>query len=116
MALVVKNLPPKARDRDLIPGLGRSPGGGHGNPLQYSFLENPMAWRAIVHKVAQSQTQLKRLSTHAQEEGAMRTGMEGRALPRTCYARVTHKWLTHYQSDIRDEAHTVDTEPGNHQL
>ena len=43
-ALVVKNLLINARDvRDTgsIPGLGRSPGGGHGNPLQYSFLENP---------------------------------------------------------------------------
>ena len=39
----------------LIPGMGRSPGGGHGNPLQYSCLENPMdrgAWRATVHGVA----------------------------------------------------------------
>ena len=38
----------------LIPGLGRSPGGGHGNPLQYSCQENPMdrgAWQAIVHRV-----------------------------------------------------------------
>ena len=45
VALVVKNLPANTgdvRDSDLIPGLGRSPGGGHGNPLQYSFLENPM--------------------------------------------------------------------------
>ena len=44
MALVVKNLPANAqdiRDVDLIPGLGRSPGRGHDNPLQYSFLENP---------------------------------------------------------------------------
>ena len=40
------------RDTGSIPGLGRSPGGGHGNPLQYSSLENPMdrgAWRATVH-------------------------------------------------------------------
>ena len=45
VALVVKNLPANTgdiRDSDLIPGLGRSSGGGHGNPLQYSFLENPM--------------------------------------------------------------------------
>ena len=45
MALVVKNPPANAgdvRDVGLIPGLGRSPGGGHGNPLQYSSLENPM--------------------------------------------------------------------------
>ena len=55
------------RDMGLIPGLGRSPGGGHGNLLQYSCLENPMdggAWQATVHKAAQSQTQLKRLSMH----------------------------------------------------
>ena len=45
------------RDVGLIPGLGRSPGGGHGNPLQYSCLENPMdrgAWWAMVHGVAKS--------------------------------------------------------------
>ena len=45
VVLVVKNLSANARDvRDesLIPGLGKSPGGEHGNPLQYSFLENPM--------------------------------------------------------------------------
>ena len=57
MALVVKNLPANAGDiRDLgsIPGSGRSPGGGHGNPLQYSCLENPMdrgAWWFAVHRV-----------------------------------------------------------------
>ena len=55
------------RDVGLIPGLGRSPGGGHGNPLKYSCLENPMdrgAWGAIVRRVPKSQTQLKWLSTH----------------------------------------------------
>ena len=63
MALVVKNLHANAGDiRDVgsIPELGRSPGGGHGNPLQYSCLENPMdrgAWRATAHRVAKSQTQ-----------------------------------------------------------
>ena len=49
------------RDSDLILGWGRSPGGGHGNPLQYSCLEKPMdrgAWWAAVHGVAKSQTQL----------------------------------------------------------
>ena len=53
-----------ARDAGSIPGLGRSPGGGHGNPLQYSCLENPMdrgAWRAMVHGVAKSQTRQKQL-------------------------------------------------------
>ena len=42
-----------------VPGLGRSPGGGHGNPLQYSCLENPMdreAWRATAHGIAKSRT------------------------------------------------------------
>ena len=55
--LVVKNLPANAGDvRDLgsIHGSGRSPGGGHGNPLQYSYLDNPMdrgAWQATIHRV-----------------------------------------------------------------
>ena len=51
-----------------IPGLGRSPGVGNGNPLQFSCLEDPMdrgAWWATVHGVAKSQTQLKQLSMHA---------------------------------------------------
>ena len=48
-------------DLGLIPGLGRTPEEGHGNPLQYSCLENPMdrgAWWAIVHEVAKSRTRL----------------------------------------------------------
>ena len=71
MVLVVKYPSASARDvRDVgsSPGSGRFPGGGHGNPLQYSCLENPMdrgAWQATVHRVTKSQTQLKRLSTHA---------------------------------------------------
>ena len=47
------------RNTGLIPGWGRSPGGGHGNPLQYSCLENPMgrgAWRATVHRVVELDT------------------------------------------------------------
>ena len=62
MTLVVKNPPANAGDiRDLgsVPGLGRSLGGGHGNPLQYSCLENPMergACWATVHSVTQSRT------------------------------------------------------------
>ena len=71
VVLVVKYPPANAgdiRDAGSSPGLGRAPGGGHGSPLLYSCLENPMdrgAWRAIVHGVAQSQIQLKRLSTYA---------------------------------------------------
>ena len=69
VVLVVKNTPANAEDiRDVgsIPESGRSPGEGHGHPLQYSRLENPMdreARWATVHRVTQSQTQLKRLST-----------------------------------------------------
>ena len=61
-ALVVKN--PSVREGDIrdvgsVPGLGRSPGEGNGDPLQYSCLENPMdrgAWWAMVHRVAKSWT------------------------------------------------------------
>ena len=58
---MVKNPPANAgdvRDSDLISGWGKSPGGGNGNPLQYSCLENPMdrgAWQATVHGVTNSQ-------------------------------------------------------------
>ena len=64
VAPVVKNPPADAgdiRDVSSVPGMGRSPGGGHGNPLQCSCLENPMdrgAWRATVQGVAKSQTPL----------------------------------------------------------
>ena len=68
--LVVKNLPASAADiRGVgsIPGLGRSPGGEHGNSLQYSCLENPMdrgdGW-AVVHRITQRWVWLKQLNTH----------------------------------------------------
>ena len=66
---VVKNSPATgaAGDSGSIPGSGRSPRGGHPNPLQYSCLENPMdrgAWWATVYRVEKSRIQLKRLSTH----------------------------------------------------
>ena len=66
---MVKNLPDNAGDRKdvgLIPGLGRFPGGGHGNPLQYSCLENPMdrgTWRATVYGVAKIRIRLS-MHTH----------------------------------------------------
>ena len=62
MVLVVKNTPGNAgdiRDTSSIPGLGRSPGGGNGDPIQYSCLENPTdrgAWQVTVHKVAKTRT------------------------------------------------------------
>ena len=73
VALVGKNLPASAGDiryMGSVPGLGRSPRGRHGNPLQYSCLENSMdrgAWQATVHRVTQSQTRLKQLSMHARD-------------------------------------------------
>ena len=72
VALLVKNLPVNAgdlQDAGLIPGSGRFPGGGHGNPCHYSCQENPMergAWQATIHRVAKRRTQVKQLSTHAQ--------------------------------------------------
>ena len=57
----------KTRNAGSIPGSGRSPRGGHGNPVRYSCLENPMdrgIWRVTVHRVTQSQTQRKLLSLH----------------------------------------------------
>ena len=62
VTLMVKNPPANAGDVDLIPGLGRSPGGEedlHGNPLQYSCLDNPMdrgAWWAMVQSIEASDT------------------------------------------------------------
>ena len=70
MVLMVKNTPASAgevRDTGSIPESGRSPGKEHGNSLQYSHLENPEdrgAWPDVVHRVAKSWTQLKRLNTH----------------------------------------------------
>ena len=77
MALVVENLPANAgdiRDPGSVPGLGRSPEGGHGNPLHYCYLENPMdrgTWWATVHRVAKSWTRLKLLSMHASEQAGL---------------------------------------------
>ena len=70
VGLLVKNPSANAgdvRDAGSIPGLGRSPGGGHGNQLQYSCLENPLdsgAWRATVHGITKSRKWLKQLSMH----------------------------------------------------
>ena len=69
---MVKNPPDNAEAAGAlgsILGSGRRPGGGNGNPLQYSSLENPMdggAWQATVHGVTKYRTPLKRLSTHMQ--------------------------------------------------
>ena len=92
VVLMVKNPPANAgdvRDPGSIPGLRRSPGGGHGNPLQYSCLQNPMdrgAWWATVHRVEKSQTRLKGLSIH--------TGT-GVGVPCAMFAKST---LSHHDS------------------
>ena len=66
MAQQVKNLPANAGDVGSIPGLGRSPGEGNGNPLQYSSLDNPMdrgAWQGTLQRVAKSDV-AEQLSTN----------------------------------------------------
>ena len=81
VAVGVKNMPANAgdmRDLGLIPGWGRSPGGGQGNPLQYSCLENPMdrgVCQVTVHRVAQSQIQLKQINTHLKPTESETTDM-----------------------------------------
>ena len=83
LAPVVKNSPAHAGDtRDVgsIPGLGRSPGGGHGNPLQFACLESPMdrgAWWAAVQGVTKSRT---RLITHALSFSSFQKGVQSQGL------------------------------------
>ena len=85
VVLVVKALPVNGRHKrqGLISALGRSPGGGHGNPLQCSCPESPMdrgAWRATVHSVSKSQTRLKWLCMHEHRE--RRRGLSTGTSPR----------------------------------
>ena len=83
---MVKNLPASAgdlRDAGSIPRSGRSPGGGHGYPLQDPCLENPMdggpSW-ATVHGVIESRTRLKRLSVHAHNTSGLDTRIQFKML------------------------------------
>ena len=102
---VVKNLPAKAGDVDLIPGSGRSPGGGNGTPLQYSCLGNPLdrgAWQATVHGVAKSQT---RLSTYTLRLHYCSPGPTHPTDPYICRALIptskstfSHHWQVHRAS------------------
>ena len=91
---MVKNLPANAgdkRDVGLIPGSGKSPGGGQGNPLQCPCLESPMdrgTWWAKVHGVAKSQTQKKRFSPHTHRRiglGTDTSEMVNRVTSGTCF-------------------------------
>ena len=71
MLLVVKNVSANAGE---VRDMGSIPGGGHSKPLWYSCLENPLdrgTWKATVHRVAKSQTRLKRLSMHAHIRSSM---------------------------------------------
>ena len=109
MALVVKNLPASVgdvRDMSLIPGLGRSPGEGHGNPLQYSCLENPMdkgPWQVKFHGAAQSRTRLKWFSTHRKQLSML-----------ACIWATVHRG-SRSQTWLNDWTHTqTDTWEWNH--
>ena len=87
------------RDTGSIPGLGRSPGGGYGNPLQYSGLENPMdrgAWQAMVHRIAKSQTQLKRFSMHSCDDQISGSPCSPSLLPGQCLSSSSRPCDTHF--------------------
>ena len=81
---VVKNLPASAGDVGSVPELGRSPGEGNGNPLQYSCLENPMdrgAWQATVHRVTKESGttyQLNSNYTHTTDQSECKAWMPAR--------------------------------------
>ena len=98
-ALVVENTSASARnirDAGSIPGSGRSPREGYGNPLQYSCLENPMdrgAWQAIVRSVAKSRTWLKRLSTQAPWKELGKSRSEAGLL---CILELNPFWRNNY--------------------
>ena len=91
----------------MIPGLGRSPGGGHGNPLQYSCLENLMdrgAWRATVHGVTQSQT---RLSDQAQHREVKREIRNQKPCAECCHLQITQKPGAEPATDTRPGPHLL---------
>ena len=94
----------RIKRRSFNPWVGRSPGGGHGNPLQYSCLENPMdrgAWWATVHGVAKIRTRLKWLSIHAWEYkinnkallSSTQRGFEGVDSWRDLFRESYHSWV-----------------------
>ena len=107
VVIVVKNLPANAgdiRDTGSIPGLGRSPGGGNGNPFQYSCLENPMdrgAWRATVHGVTQSQTRLKRLSTHTHTHTRLIHVDGGQKPKQYCKAIILQLKINNFKNNMK---------------
>ena len=91
VAQVIKNLPAMGGDLGLIPGLGRCPGGRHGNQLQYSCLENPHdrgVWQATVRRIVKSQT---RLSDWAHSTASFIY---------LFFSNVPDTWLNIYKDDI----------------
>ena len=100
--LMVKNLPASAadiREAGSIPGLGRSLGGRHGNPLQYSCLKNPRdrgAWRVIVQRVTKNQTRPKWLGSHT---GKQRFGSD---FFNTFFIKNFSKWKKNFLTLIVD--------------
>ena len=100
MALVVKNLPANAGevgDLGSIPGSGKFPAGGHGNPFQYSCLENPMdrgAWGATVHGVSESEVTEVAQHMHSKKETTTNFGQDVENLRRkknVCKRRDRHQ-------------------------
>ena len=95
VVMVVKNPPANVgniRDVGSIPESGRSLGGGHSNPVQYSCLENHMDrrdWQSRVHRVARSQTRLKQFSTQAQRRAAWSNSKFGLGVRNEAGQRLT---------------------------
>ena len=84
----------RGKRNQFDPWVRKTPGGGHGNPLQYSCLESPLdrgAWWLTVHRVAQSRIQLKILGTHAHTPTVLTTSWAGLALG-TCVASDGAGW------------------------
>ena len=107
---MVKNLSAGAgdiRDVGLIPGSGKSPGGGHGHPLQYSCLENSMdigAWWATVHRVAKSRTRLKRLGTHRGIYSSQKKALNlGRLKKKLVVTSAAFKEFTMYREGLETQ-------------
>ena len=102
----MKNPPANAgdvREGGLIPGLGRSPGGEHDNPLQFSCLERTIdrgAWRATNHRITKSWTQLKRLSMHARVYGKMQESGLIEVIPLICTAASRASFLHLHTSNF----------------
>ena len=111
MTLVVKNAPVSAGDAGLTPGWGRAPGGGHGNPLQYSYLKDSMdrrAWWARVHGVTKSQTRLKQLSTHPYKSSRFKV-KKAHLLILKCWPVEQASRLTHTSGSLLEPSLGMET-------